>query len=244
MSKKINIGLIFKSKDSTYEINYRDLIERNGCGIIPFYPEMEKARIMAGLEKIDGLIIPGGADLCPENYCRPDEIAEAAKLTEKPSYPELDRLEWSLFEKTREMSIPVFAICRGFQLINVYLGGTLYHDLPSQFESSVKHRHDEFEDASVPRRKAIFHNIRIEKGSSLYDILGSDRAEINSFHHQGIRELAPGLRPLAWSDDGLIEAFENTRGQYIFAVEFHPEKHCPYGDSFLKKFAKDIASRY
>jgi len=246
MSKKINIGLIFKSKDSAYEINYKRLIERNGGVIIPFYPEMERVKILLGLEKIRGLVIPGGADLCPENYCVANEISEAVKLSETPQYPELDKLEWSLFEKARSASIPIFGICRGFQLINVCLGGTLYYDLPVQLGNAVAHRHDEFEDAdetSIRRRKAVFHDIKIERGSSLYDLLRAEKIKINSFHHQGVRKLAPGLRPLAWSNDGLIEAFENIEGPYIFAVEFHPEKNCQEGDIFMKKFLGDITSR-
>lgn len=240
MPEKINIGLILKSIGSDYEINYKNLIERNGCEITYFYPEMDRARVLSELEKIDGLVIPGGADLCPETYCKNDDIAEAQKLSELPAYPELDRLEWRIFEKALEMSIPVFGICRGFQLINVFLGGTLYFDLPVQLGGSVKHRHEEFEDALIPRRKAVFHDLKIERGSSLYDLLGSEKIRINSFHHQGIRKLAPGLRPLAWSGDGLLEAFENIEGSYIFAVEFHPEKHCPEGDLFMEKFITDI----
>lgn len=243
MPEKIKIGLIKKSKDSSYETNYERLIERNGCVIIPFSPDMSRPKILLGLEKIAGMVIPGGADLCPENYCGAVEISEALKFTETPVNPELDELEWRLFEKSREMSIPVFGICRGFQLINVCLGGTLYHDLQAMFSGAVKHRSDEFEDASIPRRKPVFHDIKIERKSSLYDLLGSDKIRINSFHHQGVRELAPGLRPLAWTDDGLIEAFENIEGPYLFAVEFHPEKHCPEGDLFMKKFICDITGR-
>lgn len=240
MPEKIKIGLIKRSEDSSYEINYKTLIERNGCDIITFFPEMSRTKILLGLEKIDGLVIPGGADLCPENYCGAGEISEAVKFTETPVNPKLDELEWRLFEKAREMSIPVFGICRGFQLINVCLGGTLYHDLPARFGSGVKHRSDEFEDASVPRRKPVFHEIKIERETSLYYLLGSEKIIINSFHHQGVHKLARGLRPLARSNDGLIEAFENIEGPYIFAVEFHPEKHCPEGDLFIKKFIGDI----
>jgi len=243
MRKKIKIGLILKSKTSDYELNYKRLIERNGCGLVCFYPEMDGITVRGELEKIDGLVIPGGADLCPETYCKPCDISEAKELSETPSYPGLDGLEWLIFEKALEMSIPVFGICRGFQLINAYLGGTLYYDLPVQLGRVVKHRHEEFDDERIPRRKAIFHDIRIRRESSLYDLLGSEKIRINSFHHQGVRELAPCLRPLAWSDDGLVEAFENIDGSYIFAVEFHPEKHCPEGDLFMKKFIADIGRR-
>jgi len=240
MTRNVNIGLAFKSKNSTYEENYVSLINRAGASITPFYADAPLTGALAGLENIDGLVIPGGADVSLETYYRGSDYAEMDRLNERPVYPELDRLEWLLIEKCLERSIPMFGICRGFQLINLFMGGTLFHDLPTQFGSKVVHRHHEFENASIPRRKPLFHDIDIAAGSSLGALLKSERVSINTFHHQGVRDLAEGLRPLAWSADGLTEAFENAGGSYIFAVQFHPEKHCPYGELLMGRFVSDI----
>lgn len=241
-SLNIKIGLVYKAEGSTYEANYEKLIRGPGVAIVPFIAGEQWRTTLEKLASCNGLVIPGGADLLPERYCSGEKLAAANTLTESPNYPALDEIEWRLAKECMELEIPIFAICRGFQLVNQLLGGELYHDLPREFGEKICHRSDEFEDISVPRRKPAFHNITIAPGSRLHEITGATGTEINSFHHQGIMTLAKGLRPTAWTDDGLVEAFEEERGGYILGVQFHPEKHSLFGAAFMRKFCDRITS--
>jgi putative glutamine amidotransferase len=114
--------------------------------------------------------------------------------------------------------MPVFGICRGLQVINVALGGTLYEDLDDQFPNALKH--DYYDDQP---RDYLAHTIRVETDSRLARILGSSSTEVNSLHHQGIRRLAPSLRASAFAPDGLIEATELLEYPFGLAVQWHPE---------------------
>jgi putative glutamine amidotransferase len=115
----------------------------------------------------------------------------------------------------REM--PILAICRGIQALNVALGGTLYQDIPSQIKNCLCHQQTE------PRHTAT-HAIQIEPCSQLSQIVGAARLETNSMHHQAVREVGEGLRVTARADDGVIEALEDPRHRYLVAVQFHPEE--------------------
>jgi putative glutamine amidotransferase len=111
---------------------------------------------------------------------------------------------------------PMLAICVGMQHINVIRGGTLYEDLTEQLDGSVYH--GEFNG------ECAHHTVKLEKNSLINKVIGDDDSEITSTHHQGIRTLGSGLKPVSWSDDGLIEAIEDTKIPDAFlAVQWHPE---------------------
>jgi putative glutamine amidotransferase len=111
----------------------------------------------------------------------------------------------------------VLAICRGVQLLNVALGGTLYQDLPSQREGDLLHE----QDAPVGHR---WHHASVLPGSGLETIFGTRELFINSFHHQGIDELAPSLKPVVWAEDGLVEGVEGRDHPWLYGVQWHPER--------------------
>ena len=122
---------------------------------------------------------------------------------------------------------PVLAICRGSQLMNVILGGSLYQDLPSQFSGSVAH-------------SGKTHKIALEEGSVLAGLYGTDSLTVNSMHHQAVKDPAPGIRITARSADGIVEAWETPQ---IVAVQFHPEKMLAAGDSAWLPLFKAFVSR-
>ncbi len=146
---------------------------------------------------LDGLCLTGGGDLDPRYYG-----AERHEACQEPDR-ERDSMEYRILDLIARSSIPVLAICRGFQILNAFHGGTLCQDLAVLRRSAFKH--DYFR--GFPR-DMLAHEVRIEPGSALGRIVGSDPLPVNSFHHQAVDEIAPGWRATAWSADGLIEAME------------------------------------
>jgi putative glutamine amidotransferase len=175
-------------------------------------PHIGPSYAARALDGVDGLVLTGGEDVDPAWY-----QAERSPLCHPPSR-ERDLFELALFAAARQRELPILGICRGIQLINVALGGTLYQDLPSERPGPVDHdRPGSRSDRS--------HAIRLEEGSLAAEALGATSIRVNSFHHQAIRDLAPGLVATGWSEDGLIEAVEAGEGQpWMLAVQWHPEE--------------------
>ena len=117
-------------------------------------------------------------------------------------------------------------ICRGEQLLNVAFGGTLYQDIPSQAGAYIKHNQD------APGSYGT-HSIDIEKNSLIYKLLGSEKAVVNSFHHQAVKEPAPGFKVTAKSKDGIVEAIEMIGTDKVWGTQFHPESFVNAGDDFF-----------
>jgi putative glutamine amidotransferase len=129
-------------------------------------------------------------------------------------------------------NMPIFGICRGIQTLNVALGGTLYQDIPDQAPSSIHHQQS---DVKIPR-KDFSHSIRIEDGSRLRSIVGKGEIQTNSFHHQALKSVAPGLVVTAHAPDGIIEAVEAPDHRYLVAVQFHPEETAPHDEYSRRLF--------
>jgi putative glutamine amidotransferase len=155
------------------------------------------------LDRLDGLCLSGGPDITPSTY----GAAPHAELG--PTEPALDRFELHLARRARLQGIPVLGICRGMQLLNVSRGGTLHQHLPDHRQPGA---------ADLPA-----HGVKILDGSNLHRLVGSAALEVNSFHHQGIDRLGAGLRPVAWSPDGVIEAVEVPAGEFVVGVQWHAE---------------------
>lgn len=197
-----------------------------GAGGVPLILSqlMAPADVGSALDACDGLLLTGGEDVGPEHYGE----APSPKLGTVDR--ERDQFELALFAAARERGLPVLGICRGIQLINVALGGTLYQDLPSERPSAVDH------DPKAART-ARTHHVRLAAGSRASRVLGVDRLVPNSFHHQAIKQLAPGLVASGWTDDGVIEAVESAEGPWLLAVQWHPEEmHADATAAELKLF--------
>jgi putative glutamine amidotransferase len=159
----------------------------------------------------DGLLLGGGADVDPARYDRPRRSDAGVTLD-----PARDDLDFSLLDAARRASIPIFGVCRGLQVINVALGGTLFQDLPRERPSRIPHA------VRVPKN-FLAHPVSVAAGSRLESISSSRTFEVNSRHHQGIDRIAPGLSRSAEAPDGLIEAIEAEEGPFLVAVQWHPE---------------------
>jgi putative glutamine amidotransferase len=164
------------------------------------------------LDGTDGLVLTGGEDLDPAWY----GVEPSPHLS--PPSRERDLFELGLFAAARERGLPILGICRGIQLINVAMGGTLYQDLPTEYTGRVEHQPEGSRDLRS-------HSVRLEPGSRAAEALGSVSLTVNSSHHQAIRKLAPGLRATGWTEDDLIEAAETPAGTpWLLAVQWHPEE--------------------
>ena len=157
----------------------------------------------------DGFLFTGGHDVSPELY------------GEKPienicSYKMRDDMEGIVLEKAIETDKPVLGICRGIQFINAALGGTLYQDLPTQFPSGTEHHQKPPYDISV-------HSVDIVKDSPLFRCLKTEQIRVNSYHHQAVKDVAPGLKVMATSEDGLVEGLYKPEQRFLWAIQWHPE---------------------
>lgn len=175
-------------------------------------PGLSEEALRALLLRLDGLLLPGGGDIAGEHY-----------RSQYPEFifnidPDRDRVELFLAREAVEHGKPLLAICRGHQMLNVALGGSLYEDVLELMPGAIKH--DFF--TLYPRNHQA-HAVTLEPGSRLAAIIGQPVACVNSLHHQGIRDLAPGLVAAAHSPDGLIEGVEASGHPFALGVQWHPE---------------------
>src|SRR5207237_8892232 len=145
-------------------------------------------------------------------------------------------VRWALADRK-----PVLAVCRGAQLVNVAVGGSLYQDVGVQHPEAIKHDHF---PVAGRRRDELAHEVRLAAGSRLQRLLGTETIAVNSMHHQGIARLAPGLVPVATSSDGLIEGVELASGakQFLIGVQWHPEDLVDVDPRMRRFFAAFIAA--
>ena len=167
-------------------------------------------------DRLDGVFLTGGVDVDPSRYG--EDRHPLCGRTD----PDRDAIELMLLQHAMKRKIPVLAVCRGIQILNVSFGGTLYQDVSAQLPSALKH--DYFPTIGQPSRAFLAHDIDIERATRLGEILAERAVPVNSMHHQAIKTLAPGLRPSAYAPDGIIEAVEGTGDQFLVAVQWHPEE--------------------
>lgn len=169
------------------------------------------------LPKLDGVLFSGGDDVNPQLYGE-DQLPKTKKILD-----ERDEIESVLLKSCLEHGKPVFGICRGFQVINVVLGGTLYQHVLTQHPEAIQHdRHDD-------KREKLHHSVTVTPGSLLARLTSQNSIRVNTLHHQGIRDLAKGLKIGATcTEDGLIEAVEITDQRFFLAVQWHPEELADY----------------
>lgn len=186
----------------------------------------EAARL---IEMIDGLLITGGDDLDPATYGQ--EVTESRQYIRAS-----DDFEVALVRAARAANKPLLAICRGFQLLNVALGGTLHQEIID--EDSVHGRPDDDWREIVERR----HLVRFEPGSTIGNLYGSSEAKVNTLHHQGVDRLAEGVTVEAIAEDGLIEAFKCNGSWWALGMQWHPERLEGIHHGVFQAFREAIAA--
>lgn len=164
------------------------------------------------LDRLDGVLFTGGGDISPDQYGQPDHPSIDGIDSDR------DQVELEIIAQAIHKGLPLMGICRGLQIINVALGGDLYADILEQHAQALKHQY--YPDYP---REYLAHDVSIEPSSLLVKVFSDGRVPVNSLHHQGVRKLAPGLKPAAFAPDGIIEAFEITGHPFGLAVQWHPE---------------------
>lgn len=182
------------------------------CGAIPLVLpfDSDKVDVEQMLSICDGLLLTGGADVSPSLYGE-EPIPECGE-----TQPIRDQLEYRLMDQALEADMPVLGICRGSQILNVFLGGSLYQDISKQLEGSFNH-------AMCPPYEVPCHKVTLEEGEPLQVLLGIDEIPVNSIHHQAIKRIAPTLERLAYSKDGVTEGVWMPGKRFVWGVQWHPE---------------------
>lgn len=203
------------------------------AGLVPLViPPLSSDRAAAAvLDSVAGLVLSGGGDVDPARYGEtPHEKIRSIDIAR-------DATETALIGEAQARRTPVLAICRGIQMLNVALGGTLIQDIPSECGTDVLHDED-------TARSTRTHDIAIEPGSRIAAAMGADRCSVNSFHHQSVKRVADGLRVTARSPDGVIEGLESTDDWWVMGVQWHPEEMTwsaePWDRGLFSAFARQI----
>jgi putative glutamine amidotransferase len=184
-------------------------------------------------DELDGIFLPGGADIDPANYGE-ERHARCDKGDPARDEVELMLVRWALVDRK-----PVLGVCRGLQVVNLAAGGTLYQDLAEQMPGSVKH--DYFPFGGRFSRDYLAHEVEVAGSSKLADIFGAGSLRVNSMHHQGIRKLGEQLVASAVAPDGLVEGIESSDNSYLVAVQWHPEvltENCPRTRRLFESFVE------
>ena len=207
------IPLFDEEKDSIWMVpGYMEGIRSAGGlpVILPLKADEEMTAQACGL--CDGFLFTGGHDVDPAMYGVEKEPYCG------PANNDRDVLEKAVFAYALEKDLPVFGICRGIQLINVLCGGTLYQDIPAEYQAEGRAEHHMSPPYDVP-----CHRVEILPDTPLSRLLGKSELAVNSYHHQAVKKLAPVLRSMAVSEDGLTEALYMPGKRFIQAVQWHPE---------------------
>lgn len=192
---------------------YVDAVVAAGGAPLLIPPIDDEAVLRDLYERIDGLLLSGGGDIQPHYYG--EEPAPQLGVVD----PARDRAELPLARWAIEEGKPVLGICRGVQVINVALGGTLYQDIAVQLQSDLQH------DSSFRQQDWTYmaHDLRLAPDSHLARLFGTTSFPTNSLHHQSLKELGPGIRAVGWAPDGVVEAVEGDNGHFLIGVQCHPE---------------------
>ena len=209
--------------------DYHKSVAANG-GIPIILPFLNPELGLETLSICDGIILSGGEDVDPKFY------EQDPHRNLGPTTSERDLVEIAIVKYALENNIPLLAICRGVQILNVALGGTLIQDIHSQVKEPIQH------SQKIDRSRDT-HWVTISKDSKLYQVLGSDRIRVNSLHHQAIDRIANDLRVIAQSSDGIIEAVEYIHPTtFTIGVQWHPESMATTNNMMNSLFAEFIKS--
>jgi len=217
--------------------DYKQAVLHVGAEFRLLDPSMGVGEALAG---VDGLLLTGGEDVDPARY------GEAAHPKVVDVERNRDDFEIGLVHEARARALPLFAICRGIQLLNVAYGGSLVQDIPSQVPGAIDHH------LSVPPHQPfdLAHEIWIDKDTLLAQLMndrlnGADTCDVNSRHHQALKQVATGLRVSATAPDGVIEAIEDPAAKFCVGVQWHPENFWRTGEfralfeGFVEASARD-----
>ncbi|MFV0343051.1 MAG: gamma-glutamyl-gamma-aminobutyrate hydrolase family protein [Anaerocolumna sp.] len=192
--------------------NYLNAVREAGGAPILLPLEIDKLSLQRITEICDGFMFTGGPDITPFRFGE-ETIQQCGEIM-----PKRDTMEEELFHIAMESQKPILGICRGIQILNVFLGGTLYQDISTQYPTNHNLSHSQ-----KSARNVLTHSVTIKEDTLLHDILQKDYILVNSFHHQAVKNVAPSLKVAGTSQDAMVEALYMPDHKYFLAVQWHPE---------------------
>lgn len=210
----VRIALSKGSPDSSYANYYHWIHTLDSTVVCTDMYDMPIDSAIKLFGECSGLILTGGTDIHPGFYDKAHDTARCMRID-----GHRDLLEMTLIDSALAWGMPILGICRGHQVLNVALGGSLIVDIPSDFGTTVRHQCEDY--------LGCFHSVTVDAASLLYEISKSASGEVNTNHHQSIDRVAPPLKATAFADDGLIEAAEwndPINKAFLLGVQWHPER--------------------
>jgi putative glutamine amidotransferase len=204
---------------------YLHAVQQAGGVPVLLPPQLSAASLMRLTRGLDGLLLTGGGDLDPALFGEPvhPTVYEIA--------PTRDTLESSAVKVALDRRLPILAVCRGIQLLNVALGGTLFQDVGTDPGTQLQHSQPEPRDQPT-------HKVKVKAGSRLADTLGTDELEVNSMHHQAVKTLGAGLAAVAWAPDQIVEGVELVDPErFVLGIQWHPEELRGHSEPARRLFA-------
>ena len=209
---------------------YLHAVQQAGGVPVPLPPQLSAASLQRLGAELDGLLLTGGGDMDPALW------GEAPHPKLYDVAPSRDTLETSALHLALGRSLPVLAVCRGLQVLNVALGGTLYQDVATEPGTQLPHSQKEPRDQPT-------HKVKVASGSRLAETLGADELEVNSMHHQAIHRLGRGLTAVAWAPDQLVEGAEwGDPARFVLGVQWHPEELVGHSEPARRLFSALVAA--
>ncbi|MDD4690222.1 MAG: gamma-glutamyl-gamma-aminobutyrate hydrolase family protein [Eubacteriales bacterium] len=232
MTKRPIIGVtpLFEGNMDLYKIqaSYMDSVLCAG-GVPVILPITSDDSVIENIINVcDGILVTGGHDIEPELYG--EQIMDGCDEL----CPERDALDFRLTLMAINVDKPMLAVCRGMHMVNVVMGGTLYQDIPTQISTDIEHNMPVVSDD-------VIHEVRIERGTPLMDILKEENIMVNSYHNQCVKKIGSGLEVSAVCPDGIIEGIFMPDKRYIHGLQWHPEKlaqNDKYSQRIIESFVK------
>lgn len=205
--------------------------EAGGAPVMIPLLDQDEASLRAVYDQLDAVMIPGGVDMDPHTFGE-EHSCLLGRTDAARDAVELMLTRWTLVDKK-----PLLGLCRGSQVINVAMGGSLYQDIEAEYPQAIKH--DYFPTAGYSR-DYLAHPVEVARGTRLGAILERRDVTVNSMHHQGVKQLAPGLVASAVAPDGLIEGLESSNGHFMMGVQWHPEALLDHDQGMRQLFSRFV----